>query len=138
MRRRRLHRWVFGLAGVYNLGWGAYAAVDPQWLFRFAELPPMRHPAIFACLGMIVGLYGVLYVAVARRPERGALIVAVGLAGKVLGPIGWAVMVARGDWPLSTAALIVPNDLIWWLPFALYLVDVRSVNEQQIARDGLS
>lgn len=133
-----MHRWVFGLAGVYNLGWGAYAAVDPQWLFRFAELPPMRHPAIFACLGMIVGLYGVLYVAVARRPERGALIVAVGLAGKVLGPIGWAVMVARGDWPLSTAALIVPNDLIWWLPFALYLVDVRSVNEQQIARDGLS
>jgi hypothetical protein len=32
-------RAVFLAAGFYNLGWGLYAAVDPQWLFRFAQLP---------------------------------------------------------------------------------------------------
>jgi hypothetical protein len=32
-------RAVFLAAGIYNLGWGLYAVVDPQWLFRFAQLP---------------------------------------------------------------------------------------------------
>ena len=47
-------------------------------------MPLANYPAIFACLAMVIGLYGVLYLDVARRPEEGWLIVAVGLAGKVL------------------------------------------------------
>jgi hypothetical protein len=35
VRRRGAHRAVFALAGAYNLACGAYAAADPQWLFRF-------------------------------------------------------------------------------------------------------
>jgi len=31
---RRQHRITFGLAGIYNMLWGLYAAYDPQWLFR--------------------------------------------------------------------------------------------------------
>jgi len=27
---------VFLLAGLYNIGWGIFSALDPQWLFRFA------------------------------------------------------------------------------------------------------
>src|SRR5207237_570105 len=59
IRRRRLHRAVFLLAGFYNIAWGIYSAADPQWLFRYAGMPPINHPAIFACLGMVVGLYGI-------------------------------------------------------------------------------
>ena len=73
MRRRRIHQATFVAAGIYNLLWGAYAAPDPQWLFRFAGMPPANYPGIFACLGMVVGLYGILYFQVARRPEQGAL-----------------------------------------------------------------
>src|SRR4051812_47509653 len=90
--RRRLHRGVFAVAGCYNIGWGLYAAFDPQWLFRFAGMPLANHPQIFACLGMVVGLYGILYLEVARAPERGWLLAAVGLIGKVLGPIGLSVL----------------------------------------------
>jgi hypothetical protein len=121
--RRRLHRAVFAAAGVYNLAWGAYAAADPQWLFRFAHMPPLDQPAIFACLGMVVGLYGLLYLEVARLPERGWPIAAVGLAGKLLGPLGLAVLLARGIWPPRTAILCLANDLPWWLPFGVYLWD---------------
>ena len=88
MARRRFHRVVFVLAGGYNLAWGVYAVLDPQWLFRFAGLPLQNHPQIFACLGMVIGLYGILYLEVARMPERGWLLAAVGLLGKVLGPLG--------------------------------------------------
>ena len=123
IRRRGLHRAVFAVAGVYNLAWGAYAALDPQWLFRVAVMPPLNHPAIFACLGMVVGIYGFLYLEVARAPERGFATAAVGLLGKVLGPIGLARLIATGEWPAATLVLCLTNDFIWWIPFALYLHD---------------
>jgi len=121
--RRRWHRIVFCLAGMYNLLWGIYAVLDPQWLFRFANLPVQNHPAIFACLGMVVGLYGILYLEVARVPERSWLIAAVGFLGKLLSPIGLAVLILRGEWPFATIVLCLTNDLVWWAPFALYLWD---------------
>src|SRR6266705_942724 len=123
IRRRRFHRLVFSVAVVYNIGWGFYAVYDPQWLFRFAGLPPMNHPQIFACLGMVVGLYGIIYLEVARVPERGWLLAAVGLLGKILGPIGLAILILTGQWPIATIILCLTNDLIWWVPFAGYLID---------------
>jgi len=128
IRRRAFHRAVFLAAGIYNIAWGLYAAVDPQWLFRFAGMPPLNYPEIFACLGMVVGLYGIVYLEIARVPERGWLYAAIGLAGKTLGPIGWVMLVARGEWPLATIVLCATNDLIWWIPFALYLYDARATS----------
>lgn len=123
MKRRRLHQITFALAGAYNLAWGAYSALDPQWLFRFSGMPPMNYPEIFACLGMVVGVYGFLYWQVAREPERGFSIAAIGLLGKVLGPIGLAQLIWSGAWPARSVVLCVTNDFIWWVPFALYLRD---------------
>ena len=123
MKRRRWHQAVFALAALYNLGWGAYAAVDPQWLFRFAGMAPLNQPALFACLGMVIGVYGLLYAEVARRPEHGFALAAVGLLGKVLGPVGLADLILRGEWPLATLVLCATNDFIWWVPFGLYLWD---------------
>jgi hypothetical protein len=123
LKRRNLHRLTFAAAAVYNLSWGLFAAVDPQWLFRYTGLPPLNHPAIYQCLGMVVGVYGIAYAEVARRPEQGWLIAAVGLLGKVLGPIGMLSLVARGVWPVRAVVLCLTNDLVWWVPFALYLKD---------------
>jgi hypothetical protein len=123
IRRRRFHRAVFVAAGFYNIVWGLWSALDPQWLFRFAGMPPSNQPAVFACLGMVVGLYGILYLEVARVPERGWLIAAVGLTGKILGPIGMLRLIASGEWPLTAGVLCLTNDLIWWIPFAIYLRD---------------
>jgi hypothetical protein len=123
MQRRRFHVAVFLAAGTYNILWGAYTAIDPQWLFRFAGMPPLNQPAIFVCLGMVIALYGLLYLEVARAPERGWPIAAVGLIGKILGPIGLAILIVRGTWPPTTLVLGVTNDVIWWIPFGLYLVD---------------
>jgi hypothetical protein len=134
IRRRRLHRTVFALAALYNACWGLYAALDPQWLFRYAGMPPINHPGIFACLGMVVGVYAILYAEVARDPERGFLLAAVGLLGKVLGPIGLIVLIATGQWPLRSALLCVTNDFIWWIPFGLYLVDAWPFYRRQWRR----
>src|SRR4029078_7692148 len=123
IRHRRRYRLIFCFAGLYNILWGLYAAWDPQWLFRFAHLPLQNHPEIFVCLGMVVGLYGIVYMEVARVPERGWLLAMVGLIGKLLGTIGLAGLILRGQWPISTIVLCLTNDLIWWIPFTLYVKD---------------
>ena len=123
LRRRRFHQRTFLLAGIYNLIWGAWTGLDPQWLFRMTGMELINHAEVFACLGMVIGVYGLLYLEVARRPEHGFAIAAIGMMGKVLGPIGWVIAVATGRWPLSSGILILTNDLIWWIPFAMYLRD---------------
>ena len=135
VRHRRRYRVVFCFAGLYNILWGLYAAWDPQWLFRFAHLPLQNHPQIFMCLGMVVGLYGIVYLEVARVPERGWLLVAVGLTGKLLGPIGLAGLIISRQWPIATIVLCLSNDLIWWIPFSLYLKDAWRFFYQDIQND---
>lgn len=134
--RRRLHRATFLAAGLYNLAWGTFSAVDPQWLFRFADMPLLNHPAIFACLGMVIGLYGILYLEVARVPERGWLLAAVGLLGKVLGPIGLLGLIWGGTWPVATLLLCLSNDLVWWFPFGLYLYDAWPSFRHEVWKKG--
>lgn len=131
--RRRMHRATFVLAGMYNIAWGLYAIADPQWLFRVTGMAPMRHPEIFMTLGLVIGLYGILYLEVAREPNGGWPIAAVGLAGKVLGPLGFTVAVATGELKSSAVILIITNDLIWWLPFGLYLYDAWPAFRQEFA-----
>lgn len=121
--RARLHRATFTLAGIYNLVWGVWTALDPQALFRFAGMEPLNYPEIFQCLAMVIGLYGLAYLEVARRPSRGWLFAAVGFTGKILGPIGLVVSVAQGRWPIRAGVMCLTNDLIWWVPFGIYLVD---------------
>jgi hypothetical protein len=74
---------------------------------------------------MVIGLYGLLYAYAAVRLERAFPIILVGLIGKVLGPIGWVLAVKSGEWPGRTFPLVVGNDLVWWVPFALFLVKMR-------------
>ncbi|CAG0959654.1 hypothetical protein PLCT2_00680 [Planctomycetaceae bacterium] len=123
MPRERLHRLIFILAGIYNMGWGAFTVLDPQAIFRFAGMAPLNHPEIMQCLGMVIGLYGLAYLEVARRPQQGFALAAIGLAGKVLGPVGAVWLIAQGEYPLAFGVLNVFNDLIWWVPFGLYLWD---------------
>ena len=128
--RRAMHRAVFFAAGVYNIAWGLTTALYPQWLYRLTGGPTHDRAEMASALGLVIGLYGVLYLEVARVPERGALIAAVGLAGKIIGPIGLIVLVADGTWPASSLMISATNDFIWWIPFALYLHDRRRAGSE--------
>ncbi|HEX9637052.1 MAG TPA: hypothetical protein VGB99_05935 [Acidobacteriota bacterium] len=118
-----MYRLILRTAGAYNIAFGIWAALWPQAFFDLFELDPPRHPQIWACLGMVVGLYGLVYLLAASRLETAKPLIAIGLAGKVLGPIGWAISVRSGEWPIRTFTLVSFNDLIWWMPFALFLLE---------------
>ena len=121
--RTILYRLIFSLAAIYNVAFGLWACLWPGAFFNSMEMAPPNYPGLWQCLGMVVGLYGVLYAHAAWRLDRGALIIAVGLAGKILGPIGLLMTIHSGEWPSRTFTLIVFNDLVWWVPFTLFLLE---------------
>ena len=114
-------RRVLIAAGIYNLAWGAAVIVFPDALFNFAEMEPPRYPQIWQCVGMIVGVYGIGYLAAAGDPLRHWPITLVGLLGKIFGPLGFASALYHGELPLKFGVTILTNDLIWWVPFTAIL-----------------
>jgi hypothetical protein len=118
----RAYRAIFGLAALYNVAFGLWAGLWPGAFFQVFRLEPPRYPSIWACVGMVVGVYALAYAAAARRPEEGDLLIGIGLLGKVLGPAGWLMAVGHGELPPRTFPLILANDLVWWFPFLFYLL----------------
>lgn len=110
------------VAGMYNLVWGTIATLFPVETFRWLGMAPPNYPELWQCIGMIVGVYGIGYIVAARDPYRHWPIVLVGLAGKVLGPIGFLQSYAAGRLPLAFGLHNLTNDLIWWIPFTLVLI----------------
>ena len=115
-----MRKWLIA-AGIYNLLWGALTVLRPMWLFDLASIEPPNYPFIWQCVGMIVGVYGVGYLAAAADPVRHWPIVLVGFLGKIFGPIGYLDGVLRGEVPAGFGITIPTNDLVWWIPFALIL-----------------
>jgi hypothetical protein len=121
-------RWaapVLWAAAVYNLAFMAFAVLFPRAWFELAGMPVPNYPSLWQCIGMIVGVYGIGYAIAARDPLRHWPIVLVGLLGKLFGPIGFLGAVAQGELPWHAGWLILGNDLVWWLPFALLLRAAR-------------
>lgn len=108
-------------AATCNLLFFAFAVLWPRGWFELAAMPVPQELYLWQCIGMVVGVYGVGYACAAARPLRHWPIVLVGLLGKLLGPIGFVDAAVRGDLPWRSGWLIVANDLVWWLPFALLL-----------------
>jgi len=116
--------WMFytlWIAGVYNLVWGASVIILPDLFFNLVGMDLPLYPMIWQCVGMIVGVYGVGYIAAAYAPLVHWPITLVGFLGKIFGPIGFAWYLAQGDFPVEFGAILIFNDLIWWIPFFLIL-----------------
>ena len=114
------------LAAIYNILWGAWIVLFPLSAFRWLGMPLPNYPQIWQCVGMIVGVYGIGYACAAPRPLRHWPIVLVGLLGKLFGPLGFFIAASRGELPWKFGFLLLANDFIWWIPFALILN--RAVN----------
>ncbi len=122
--QRQQHKWmrsVLTVASLYNLIWGAWVVLFPAAIFRLLAMSPPHELWIWKCLGMVVGVYGVAYAFAAVDPVRHWPVVAAGLLGKVLGPLGLVSAARSGELPWRFGWVCLTNDLIWWVPFALIL-----------------
>ncbi len=115
---------VLAAAGIYNLVWGLFVILEPLAFFRWASFEPLpNYPELWQCMGMVIGVYGIGYLIAATDPVRHWPIVLVGFLGKIFGPIGFVWTAAQGKLPWSFGAILVTNDLIWWIPFGRLLWD---------------
>ena len=113
--------WVLQVAGIYNIAFGAWAVLFPVSVFTMLDMEAPRYAFLWQCIGMIVGVYGLGYLAAASNPLRHWPIVMVGLLGKIFGPIGFLQTAVAGDISWKFGYLIITNDLVWWIPFGLIL-----------------
>lgn len=123
-------QWMSGVlkfAGVYNILFGIWAVGWPGEWFRISGMAQPTYPFLWQCIGMIVGVYGIGYLAASVAPIKHWPIVLVGFLGKIFGPIGFAFASMKGDLPWSAGWMIVTNDLIWWIPFAIILWHAASM-----------
>ena len=113
------------LAALYNLTWGAYVLMFPQSFFQILEMEPINHVAIWQGMGMVIGVYGVAYWLASYDPIRHWPIVAAGLLGKILGPLGYTYNALQGNMDPAFGFTLLTNDLIWWIPFLYILNQAR-------------
>lgn len=113
--------YTLAIAGVYNLVWGTAVIFFPHFFFDLAGMDRPTYPMIWQCLGMVIGVYGIGYLAAARHPLRHWPITLVGFLGKIFGPIGFVWYLAQGAFPIAFGLTIIFNDVIWWLPFGIIL-----------------
>jgi len=99
--RSKIYPLVFSLAAFYNIAFGVWVCLWPRALFAMLDMASPNYPSIWQCLGMVVGLYGILYAIAVFDLSRAEPIIAIGLAGKILGPIGMLLAVCSGEWPVA-------------------------------------
>jgi hypothetical protein len=112
----------FRAAAAYNLVWGLAAIVAPRAMLSALGISDMAVVPFWRVIGLFVLVFAPGYLWAAADPVRHGHLVLIGLAGKVLGTIGFAVAVIGGTLPLSIGATILTNDVIWLPAFTAFAV----------------
>lgn len=111
------------LAAAYNILWGAWQVLFPEHLFALLGMPDNNYPMIWQGMGMIIGVYGLGYALAAFDYIRHWPIVAVGMLGKIFGPLGYVFGMLQGTAEPAFGYVLIFNDFIWWIPFGMMLYE---------------
>lgn len=115
------------LAALYNILWGAWVVLFPHHFFDLVGMDRLNHPMAWQGMGMVIGVYGLGYWWSSYNPMRHWPIIAVGMLGKIFGPLGFIFNYFSGTVPFAFVYTLITNDFIWWIPFFLILYRVHTV-----------
>lgn len=117
--------YILKAAAIYNILWGAWVVLFPQHFFELTGMEPINHPSIWQGMGMVIGVYGLGYYWASFAPLVHWPIVAVGMLGKIFGPLGYVFNALTGKVDVEFGYTMITNDFIWWIPFFLILKTVH-------------
>jgi hypothetical protein len=113
-------RWLFGMAGLFNIAVGAALVFARTWLMPMLQLDPITGTnLVFANLtGMFVMLFGYAYLRIAGDPAAYRPYIHLGAAGKLL-----AVVCVTVPWWMGAVSATLPLLVMADLVFALLFLD---------------
>ena len=124
-KNRKTHPWLKKIliaAGIYNLIFGAVCVLTPNLIFELVKMDAPKYAFLWQCIGMIVGVYGIGYIAASKNYITHWPIILVGLLGKIFGPIGFLDAAINQSIKWEFGYIIILNDLIWLFPFTMMLI----------------
>ena len=123
----RMFQVLFLVAALWNLAGAVPGMIDPAGMFLREFGRPLTDPvqvAIYRGAWGTALLYGLGFLAVARRPARHSGVVAMGGLGKALFAINLAVMHAQG-WTSDFAVVVIVGDALFVAAFIVYFVRLQ-------------
>lgn len=108
-------------AGVYHILFALWINVWPFHGFDLFDLTRPNHPMLWRTLGLISGALGLAFLIAARDPVRNWLVVFFGLIKCLASCVLTSIAIFSGELPMSTAALLLIDDLVWVFPFTYIL-----------------
>lgn len=79
---------------------------------------------------MLDGVLALGYAYAALRLQKALPFIAIGLTFKVLVPLGWMLAVATDQLTARTLTLVIFDDIVWWIPFALFVLEGTAAGER--------
>lgn len=129
-RRARQYRFFFALAAAVGIGFAISLVSFP---FAILDLFQAGRPGYWIVLpawGIADGLLAFGYAYAASHLEKAFPLVAIGLAAKIIVPLAWLIAVAAGQLTARTLALVIFDDVVWWIPFAVFLLERTGAGER--------
>jgi len=123
----RYRPWFYA-AAIYNFVWGSLNIFFPNLFFDGIGMTPPTPLAIWQVVGMFIMVLAPLSWWMGRHPYDHRHFILIAIAGKLFGPIGFVGSVSTGALPISFGWTILTNDLIWWIPFGMFLLEVIRIN----------
>jgi small multidrug resistance pump len=126
-RRARHYRFFFELAGLAAVVFAIWELFYPSTILDVFQVGDPSYSTPLQLFGIVEGLLAIAYIYAARRLEKARPFIAIGLAVKVIVPIAWLWAVADGRLTARTLPLVTFDDIVWWIPFALFLLEGTTV-----------
>jgi hypothetical protein len=113
--------YLLVFAGCYNLLVGLTLTVFYHEAFKILGLPKPELMLFVQLVGILVGLFGVGYLIVARNPLENRNVLLLGFLSKALGTLIGLGYVALGKVPISFFVLLIFSDIVYLPPFVVIL-----------------
>jgi len=114
-------KYLLRFAGTYNLLAGFSIACLYHEYFKFFDVEKPKLLLFVQLSGVLVALFGVGYLLVARDPRRNANLLVLGWWSKALGSVLGIWYVYKGQLPPVFLAILFVSDIVYLPPFWLIL-----------------
>ena len=116
-----IYRIIFILAACYNLTFGIWICVSPESLFGLANTDVPLSEGWSKILGVMIAGFSPIYVYAAIRIKQARTVIMLGLLSKIAPTFIVLFCIYYAGWSFELFKLIFFNDIIWWMPFYLFL-----------------